>query len=325
MGINILTNAEVTKVDTSGAGCNVFIKTQKGEEQIACDVVLSAVGVQTNIENIGLEELGIKTERGRVLVDDFYQTNVPGIYAIGDIIPGPALAHVASAEGIICVEKITGHHPEPLNYTNIPGCTYAQPEIASVGYTEAEAKAKGYEVRCQIRRVARRSHDWRQRDRNDCRGFFSGCSTVTEEAGFKEIVDFYGGSVFLKKGVNISTTATEPQGSYLEVDLNTPGISRYYSDLQIPASNCALLVYKHLRPKQRTDYSYFKIVIQDSTASHAYTFSPADLDFATQSIENLNELMFSLQGADFSAITSKLDPAAIGAINHDSVTATLRR
>jgi dihydrolipoamide dehydrogenase len=147
MGINILTNAEVTKVDTSGAGCNVFIKTQKGEEQIACDVVLSAVGVQTNIENIGLEELGIKTERGRVLVDDFYQTNVPGIYAIGDIIPGPALAHVASAEGIICVEKITGHHPEPLNYTNIPGCTYAQPEIASVGYTEAEAKAKGYEIK----------------------------------------------------------------------------------------------------------------------------------------------------------------------------------
>jgi dihydrolipoamide dehydrogenase len=147
MGINILTNAEVTKVDTSGVGCNVFIKTQKGEEQIACDVVLSAVGVQTNIENIGLEELGIKTERGRVLVDDFYQTNVPGIYAIGDIIPGPALAHVASAEGIICVEKITGHNPEPLNYTNIPGCTYAQPEIASVGYTEAEAKAKGYEVK----------------------------------------------------------------------------------------------------------------------------------------------------------------------------------
>jgi dihydrolipoamide dehydrogenase len=147
LGINILTNAEVTKVDTSGAGCNVFIKTQKGEEQIACDVVLSAVGVQTNIENIGLEELGIKTERGRVLVDDFYQTNVPGVYAIGDIVPGPALAHVASAEGIICVEKIAGHHPEPLNYTNIPGCTYAQPEIASVGYTEAEAKAKGYEVK----------------------------------------------------------------------------------------------------------------------------------------------------------------------------------
>jgi dihydrolipoamide dehydrogenase len=148
MGINILTSAEVTKVDTtSGPGCNVFIKTAKGEQQIACDVVLSAVGVQTNLENIGLEELGIKVEKGRVLVDNFYQTNVPGIFAIGDIIPGPALAHVASAEGIICVEKITGHNPEPLNYQNIPGCTYAQPEIASVGLTEAEAKAKGYDIR----------------------------------------------------------------------------------------------------------------------------------------------------------------------------------
>jgi dihydrolipoamide dehydrogenase len=148
LGINILTSAEVTKVDTtSGPGCNVFIKTAKGEQQIACDVVLSAVGVQTNLENLGLEELGIKVEKGRVLVDNFYQTNVPGIFAIGDIVPGPALAHVASAEGIICVEKIAGHHPEPLNYQNIPGCTYAQPEIASVGLTEAEAKAKGYEIR----------------------------------------------------------------------------------------------------------------------------------------------------------------------------------
>jgi dihydrolipoamide dehydrogenase len=147
LGINILTSAEVTKVDTSGEGCNVFIKTAKGEQQIACDVVLSAVGVQTNLENIGLEELGIKVEKGRVLVDNFYQTNVPGIFAIGDIVPGPALAHVASAEGIICVEKIAGHHPEPLNYQNIPGCTYAQPEIASVGLTEAEAKAKGYDIR----------------------------------------------------------------------------------------------------------------------------------------------------------------------------------
>ncbi|RZL14593.1 MAG: dihydrolipoyl dehydrogenase, partial [Hymenobacter sp.] len=147
LGINILTSAEVTKVDTSGEGCNVFIKTAKGEQQIACDVVLSAVGVQTNLENIGLEELDIKVEKGRVLVDNFYQTNVPGIFAIGDIVPGPALAHVASAEGIICVEKIAGHHPEPLNYQNIPGCTYAQPEIASVGLTEAEAKAKGYDIR----------------------------------------------------------------------------------------------------------------------------------------------------------------------------------
>ncbi len=146
IGVNVLTSAEVTKVDTSGPGCQVTVKTAKGEQQIACDMVLSAVGVQTNLENIGLEELGIKTEKGRVLVDDFYQTNVPGIYAIGDITPGPALAHVASAEGIICVEKIAGHHPEPLNYQNVPGCTYASPEIASVGYTEAEAKAKGYDI-----------------------------------------------------------------------------------------------------------------------------------------------------------------------------------
>ncbi|SHJ77009.1 dihydrolipoamide dehydrogenase [Hymenobacter daecheongensis DSM 21074] len=146
IGINILTSAEVTKVDTAGAGCTVTVKTAKGDQQIECDVVLSAVGVSTNLENLGLEELGIKVEKGRVLVDDFYQTNVPGIYAIGDIVPGPALAHVASAEGIICVEQITGHHPEPLNYQNIPGCTYAQPEIASVGLTEAEAKNQGYDV-----------------------------------------------------------------------------------------------------------------------------------------------------------------------------------
>jgi dihydrolipoamide dehydrogenase len=146
IGINILTSAEVTSVDTAGAGCKVTVKTAKGDQQIECDVVLSAVGVSTNLENLGLEELGIKTDRGRVLVDDFYQTNVPGIYAIGDIVPGPALAHVASAEGIICVEQITGHHPEPLNYQNIPGCTYAQPEIASVGLTEAEAKKQGYDV-----------------------------------------------------------------------------------------------------------------------------------------------------------------------------------
>jgi dihydrolipoamide dehydrogenase len=146
IGINVLTSAEVTKVDTSGEGCQVTVKNAKGEQQLSCDIVLSAVGVSTNLENIGLEELGIKTDKGRVLVDEFYQTNVPGVYAIGDIIPGPALAHVASAEGIICVEAITGHHPEPLNYQNIPGCTYAQPEIASVGLTEAQAKEQGYDV-----------------------------------------------------------------------------------------------------------------------------------------------------------------------------------
>ena len=146
MGIKVLTSAEVTKVDTSGAGCKVTVKTAQGDQQLECDIVLSAAGVVTNIENLGLEELGIKVERGRVIVDDFYQTNVPGIYAIGDIIPGPALAHVASAEGIICVEAITGHHPQPLNYQNIPGCTYASPEIASVGLTEAEAKKQGYDI-----------------------------------------------------------------------------------------------------------------------------------------------------------------------------------
>ncbi|MBC6612152.1 dihydrolipoyl dehydrogenase [Hymenobacter sp. BT507] len=147
IGVNVLTEAEVTKVDTSGQGCKVTVKTAKGEQQLDCDVVLSAVGIATNIENIGLEELGIKTDRGRVIVDDYYKTNVDGIYAIGDIVPGPALAHVASAEGIICVEKIAGHHPEPLNYQNIPGCTYAQPEIASVGLTEAEARKRGLDIK----------------------------------------------------------------------------------------------------------------------------------------------------------------------------------
>jgi dihydrolipoamide dehydrogenase len=147
MGIKILTSSEVTKVDTTGAGCKVVVKNAKGEEIIECDVVLSAVGVETNLENLGLEQLGIKTEKGKVLVDDFFQTNVKGVYAIGDIVRGPALAHVASAEGIICVEKIAGHHPEPLDYNNIPSCTYCTPEIASVGLTEAKAKEMGYEVK----------------------------------------------------------------------------------------------------------------------------------------------------------------------------------
>ena len=146
-GINILTNASVESVDTSGKGCVVSIKTAKGEEKIECDVVLSAAGVVTNIENIGLEELGIIVDKGRIIVDDYYQTNLPGYYAIGDVVPGPALAHVASAEGIICVEKIAGHHPEPLNYGNIPGCTYCSPEVASVGMTEKAAKEAGYEIK----------------------------------------------------------------------------------------------------------------------------------------------------------------------------------
>ena len=146
-GMTIMTSSEVTKVDTSGTGCKVTVKTKKGEEIIECDVVLSAVGVSTNLDGIGLESAGVKTEKGKVVVDDYYKTSVDGVYAIGDIVHGPALAHVASAEGIICVEKIAGHHPEPLNYGNIPGCTYCQPEISSVGMTEAQAKEAGYEVK----------------------------------------------------------------------------------------------------------------------------------------------------------------------------------
>jgi dihydrolipoamide dehydrogenase len=146
-GIKVMTNSAVEKVDTKGAQCKVTIKTAKGEEIHDCDVVLSAVGIQTNLENIGLEMVGVKTDKGKVLVDDFYQTNVSGVYAIGDIVAGPALAHVASAEGIICVEKIAGHHPEPLDYGNIPGCTYCSPEIASVGYTEKSAKEAGFDIK----------------------------------------------------------------------------------------------------------------------------------------------------------------------------------
>ena len=146
-GITVMTSSEVTKVDTKGVGCKVTVKTAKGEEVLDCEVVLSAAGVVSNLENIGLEEVGIMVDKGKIQVNDYYQTNMPGYYAIGDVVPGPALAHVASAEGIICVEKIAGHHPEPLDYGNIPGCTYCSPEIASVGMTEAKAKAAGYEVR----------------------------------------------------------------------------------------------------------------------------------------------------------------------------------
>lgn len=146
-GITVMTGASVESVDTSGAGCKVKIRTGNVIEEMECDVVLSAVGIQTNLENLGLETVGVKTDKGKVLVDDYYQTSVKGIYAIGDIVKGPALAHVASAEGIICVEKIAGHHPEPLNYSNIPGCTYCSPEVASVGYTEKAAKEAGYEVK----------------------------------------------------------------------------------------------------------------------------------------------------------------------------------
>ena len=123
------------------------VKTAKGEEILECDVVLSAVGVSTNLEGIGLEDVGIATDKGKVLVDDYYRTNIPGVYAIGDIVHGPALAHVATAEALICVEKIAGENPHPLRYDNIPGCTYCSPEIASVGLTEKAAKEQGYEVK----------------------------------------------------------------------------------------------------------------------------------------------------------------------------------
>ncbi|MBU2921432.1 dihydrolipoyl dehydrogenase [Winogradskyella psychrotolerans] len=146
-GIKIMTSAEVTSVDTSGVGVKATVKTKKGEEVLEADIVLSAVGIKSNIENIGLENVGIAVDRDKILVNDYYQTNIPGYYAIGDVTPGQALAHVASAEGILCVEKIAGQHVEALDYGNIPGCTYCSPEIASVGLTEAQAKAQGLDVK----------------------------------------------------------------------------------------------------------------------------------------------------------------------------------
>lgn len=146
-GINIMTKSEVESVDTKGEVCSVNIKTAKGSEKIEAEIVLSAVGITPNIENLGLEQVGVKTEKGRVIVDDFYKTNVDGVYAIGDIVKGQALAHVASAEAITCVEKIKGLSVDPIDYNNIPGCTYCSPEVASVGYTEKAAKDAGYEVK----------------------------------------------------------------------------------------------------------------------------------------------------------------------------------
>jgi len=146
-GMKVLTSSVVENVDTAGDLCKVTVKTPKGEEIIEAEIVLSAVGISTNIEGLGLEETGIDTEKGKVTVDDFYCTNVPGYYAIGDIVKGPALAHVASHEGIICVEKIAGKEVEPMDYNNIPGCTYTSPEIASVGYTEKAAVEASYEIK----------------------------------------------------------------------------------------------------------------------------------------------------------------------------------
>lgn len=147
MKMKVLTSSSVEKVDTSGKKCKVTIKTKKGEEVVDADIVLSAVGISPNTEGIGLEEMKVATENGRVKVDEYYRTNVEGIYAIGDIVAGPALAHVASAEGIVCIEKIAGLNPEPINYGNIPGCTYTIPEVSSVGLTEAKAKEAGYEIK----------------------------------------------------------------------------------------------------------------------------------------------------------------------------------
>ena len=145
--MKVMVNSSVESVDTSGDKCKVKINTKKGLVEVEADVVLSAVGVTPNLEGIGLEELGIDLEMGKVKVDDYYRTNIQGVYAIGDIVHGQALAHVASAEGIICVEKIAGEKPQPLDYENIPGCTYCSPEVASVGLTENQAKEKGYEIK----------------------------------------------------------------------------------------------------------------------------------------------------------------------------------
>ena len=146
-GVKVMTNTSVEKVDTSGKNIKVTVKTKKGEEFLEAEIVLSAVGIKSNLENIGLEDVGIVTDKDKILVNDWYQTNIPGYYAIGDVVDGPALAHVASAEGITCVEKISGMHVEAIDYGNIPGCTYATPEIASVGMTEKQAKEAGYDLR----------------------------------------------------------------------------------------------------------------------------------------------------------------------------------
>ncbi|MFO7978578.1 MAG: dihydrolipoyl dehydrogenase [Bacteroidales bacterium] len=146
-GMKVMTNSTVVSVDTSGEKCQVVVKNKKGEQTLEADIVLSAVGIATNVEEIGLEETGINVKNGKIIVDDFYRTNVDGIYAIGDVVAGQALAHVASAEGIICVEKIAGESPQPLDYNNIPACTYCTPEISSVGYTEKAAKEAGYELK----------------------------------------------------------------------------------------------------------------------------------------------------------------------------------
>ena len=146
-GIKVMTSAEVTSIDTKGKSVKATIKTNNGNETISADILLSAVGIKSNIEEIGLEDVGIAVDKDKILVNSYYQTNIPGYYAIGDVVPGPALAHVASAEGILCVEKIAGHDVSPIDYGNIPGCTYCSPEISSVGLTEKEAVDKGFDIK----------------------------------------------------------------------------------------------------------------------------------------------------------------------------------
>lgn len=146
-GVKVMTNSSVESVDTTGDKVKATVKTKKGEEVLEADIVLSAVGIEANIDGIGLEDVGIIVQKGKIEVNEWYQTNIPGYYAIGDVVDGPALAHVASAEGICCVEKIKGVHVEPIDYGNVPGCTYATPEIASVGYTENQAKEAGYDIK----------------------------------------------------------------------------------------------------------------------------------------------------------------------------------
>ncbi|HJN53796.1 MAG TPA: FAD-dependent oxidoreductase, partial [Flavobacteriaceae bacterium] len=146
-GINVMTSSEVTTISTKGKGVKAIIKTSKGEKTQEADILLSATGIKSNIEDIGLENVGIAVDKDKILVNPYYQTNIPGYYAIGDIVPGPALAHVASAEGILCVEKIAGHDVTPIDYGNIPGCTYCSPEISSVGLTEKQAIDQGFDVK----------------------------------------------------------------------------------------------------------------------------------------------------------------------------------
>ena len=155
-------------------------------------------------------------------------------------------------------------------------------------------------------------------------GFLPACISSTEEAGIQEISEMYGGRTLLKKGTGVSTSGG-PQGSYLEVDLETRGISKYYDDMQLPASNCAYLVYKHLTPHERPDYNYFKVSIQDSASAHTYTFLPADLELAAKAGSNLNSLLFALQGQDYATVSAHLDPAALGTASPDSATSKLRK